>query len=210
MATAMIWGAGGGIGRVLAEQLRQDAWTVIAVSHYPVTLTQPNLYTVDADVSDPYQVQLAVNFASQVAGEIDLWIYSAGDITSAKVASTSPESWRRILDANLTGAFLAVHYSFPLLADDAHLIFLGAVSERLRLPGLGSYASAKAGLEAFAEVLGKEERRRRVTTVRPAAVDTPLWDKVPLKLPKSALSPEKLAHQILEAHRQGHKGTLDI
>jgi NAD(P)-dependent dehydrogenase (short-subunit alcohol dehydrogenase family) len=96
------------------------------------------------------------------------------------------------------------------LAEDAHLFYLGAISERLRLPGLSAYAAAKAGLEAFADTLRKEERRRRVTVVRPAAVATSLWDKVPMRLPAHALTPEELASRVLQAYREGHKGTLDV
>jgi NAD(P)-dependent dehydrogenase (short-subunit alcohol dehydrogenase family) len=89
-------------------------------------------------------------------------------------------------------------------------MYLGAVSERLRLPNLAAYTAAKTGLEAFVEVLRKEERKRRVTLVRPGAVDTPLWEKVPLRLPNNALTPFQVSRQILEAYEQGHTGTLDI
>jgi NAD(P)-dependent dehydrogenase (short-subunit alcohol dehydrogenase family) len=122
----------------------------------------------------------------------------------------SPEAWRRILDANLSGAFLAAHYSLPLLAGDAHLVFLGAVSERMRLPGLAAYAAAKAGLEALAETLRKEERRRRVTVVRPGAVETAIWEKVPFKMPHRALKPEDVAGRIVAAYDEGHSGVLDL
>jgi NAD(P)-dependent dehydrogenase (short-subunit alcohol dehydrogenase family) len=210
MKNALVWGAGGGIGRALTEQLAGDGWNVIAVTHRPTNHFSPPVQLLDANVADPYEVQLAVNSASQLADGIDLWIYAAGDIASAKNTELTPDAWQRILDANLTGAFLTTHYSLPLLAPDAHLIYLGAISERLRLPGLGAYAAAKAGLEAFAEALGKEERKRRVTMVRPGAVDTPFWGKVPLRLPANALKPEVLARQIIEAYVQGHKGTLDI
>jgi NAD(P)-dependent dehydrogenase (short-subunit alcohol dehydrogenase family) len=90
------------------------------------------------------------------------------------------------------------------------MIFLGAVSERLRLPRLSAYAAAKAGLEAFVEVLTKEERKRQVILVRPAAVDTPLWEKVPFKLPAGAVSPDEVAERILSAYRDGHRGQLDL
>lgn len=210
MKNALIWGAGGGIGRALAEQLAGDGWNVIAVTHRPTNHFSSTIQLLDANVADPYEVQLAVNSAGQLAEQIDLWIYAAGDITSAKNAELTSDVWQRILDANLTGAFLTTHYSLPLLAPDAHLVFLGAISERLRLPGLGAYAAAKAGLEAFAEALGKEERKRRVTVIRPSAVDTPFWEKVPLRLPANALKPERLARQIIEAHEQGHKGALDV
>jgi NAD(P)-dependent dehydrogenase (short-subunit alcohol dehydrogenase family) len=122
----------------------------------------------------------------------------------------APETWQHIMDANLNGVYVTLHASLPLLSEDAHIVLLGAVSERLRLPGLAAYATAKAGLEAFATVLGKEERRRRVTVVRPAAVETPLWDKVPFRMPAHALAPEELAGRILEAHAAGHKGVLDL
>jgi short-subunit dehydrogenase len=75
---------------------------------------------------------------------------------------------------------------------------------------LSAYAAAKAGLEAFGTVLGKEERKRRVMVVRPAAVDTSLWEKVPFKLPKNAMRPEEVAEQILSAVREGHRGVLDL
>ena len=150
MKNAMIWGAAGGIGRAIAEQQAGEGWNVIAVTHRPTNHFSPAIHLVDANVADPYEIQLAVNAAGQIADEIDLWIYAAGDITSAKNADLTPEAWQRILDANLTGAFLTTHFSLPLLSDEAHLIYLGAISERLRLPGLGAYAAAKAGLEAFA------------------------------------------------------------
>jgi NAD(P)-dependent dehydrogenase (short-subunit alcohol dehydrogenase family) len=114
------------------------------------------------------------------------------------------------LDANLNGAYLAIHYSLPLLAPQAHIFFLGAISERMRLPRLSAYAAAKAGLEAFAEALRKEQRKRRVTVVRPVAVDTPFWDKVPFNLPPHPLQPDDVAQRILAAYHERHKGPLDL
>ena len=164
----------------------------------------------EVKVADCEAVERAVAAVSQQVDQVDLWIYAAGDITAGKVAEDAPEAWQRILDANLTGAYLTAHYSLPLVARDSHLVFLGAVSERLRLPRLSAYAAAKAGLEAFVEVLGKEERKRRVTLVRPAAVDTPLWNKVPFTLPPGALSPDEAANCILAAYRDGQRGVLEF
>jgi NAD(P)-dependent dehydrogenase (short-subunit alcohol dehydrogenase family) len=206
----MIWGAGGGIGRALVTQLTNEDWSVVAVTHQPTNLDNLTAHVIQAEVASAYEVELAITSASQIVDQIELWIYAVGDITSAKTADMRPEAWQRIINANLTGAFLTTHYSLPLLAAEAHLIYLGAISERLRLPGLAAYAAAKVGLEAFAEALGKEERKRRVTVVRPSAVATPLWEKVPLRLPPEALSPEAVAQQILEAHQQGHKGVLNL
>ncbi len=212
MKTALVWGAGGDIGRALVAQLVAEDWTVCAVTHRPgdAELQRLTPHLTDADVGAPYEVHLAVTTFAQEVERVDLFIYAAGDITAANVARLSPDDWQRLIDANLTGAYLTTHYSLPLLAADAHLVYLGAVSDRLRLPGLAAYAAAKAGLEAFAEALGKEERRRRVTVVRPVAVDTSFWEKVPFRKPADALAPEALARRVLEAHSQGYKGMLDL
>jgi NAD(P)-dependent dehydrogenase (short-subunit alcohol dehydrogenase family) len=209
--SAMVWGAGGGIGRALVSKLKEEDWRVLAMGRNVTHLRDLTPHLFEADVSDRGAVERAIAAASQdVDQQVDLWIYAVGDIAASKVADSSPEAWQCILEANLVGAYLTVHYSLPLLARDGHMIFLGAISERLRLPRLSAYAAAKAGLEAFVQVLGKEERRRRVTLVRPAAVDTPLWDKVPFRLPAEAISPNDAAERILAAYRDSHRGVLDL
>ena len=207
---AMVWGAGGGIGQALVSTLSKEGWHVVALGRGVAALRDLASDVIEVDVADEGAVQRAVEEAKKQVDQVDLWVYSVGDIAASKVADAQPDSWQRILDANLTGAYLTTHYSLPLVARDAHMIFLGAISERLRLPRLSAYASAKAGIEAFVEVLGKEERKRRITLVRPAAVDTPLWDKVPFNLPAKALSPEDAAQRILAAHRDNHRGVLDL
>jgi len=212
MKTALVWGAGGEIGRVLSAKLVADGWIVHAIVHRPgdQSLEKLTPYLMGADVRVPYEVQMAITGVSQESAQVDLSIYAVGDIASLKVAEMAPDDWDRILGANLTGAYLTTHYSLPLLADDAHLVFVGAITERLRLPGLSAYAAAKAGLEAFVEALGKEERKRRVTLVRPAAVSTTFWEKVQFRMPANALTPGVVADRILEAHYRGHKGVLDL
>jgi NAD(P)-dependent dehydrogenase (short-subunit alcohol dehydrogenase family) len=192
------------------DAMHFEGWTVLAMGRHVTGLSDLTPHLFEADVADPGSVERAVASAAQETDPIELWIYAAGDIGSSKVADAPFEAWQRILNANLVGAYLAAHHSLPFLAGDSHLVFLGAVSERLRLPRLSAYAAAKSGLEAFVEVLGKEERKRRVTLVRPAAVDTPLWDKVPFKLPPGALSPEEAAEQMLAAYHDKHRGSLDL
>jgi len=210
MAQAMIWGAAGGIGQALTEALLARDWQVAAVARDESALNSAVDQRIEADLADDFSVQNAALTAGYEVPEVNLWIYSAGDIVASPVDEMAGDTWQRIIDANLSGAYRATHYSLPLLAQDAHLFFLGAISERLRLPGLSAYATAKAGLEAFADALRKEQRRRRVSVVRPGAVDTPLWDKVPMRLPKDAASPQKVAQRILEAYDQGHTGLLDL
>jgi len=206
----MIIGANGGIGRALLEVLSGQGWTTVALSRHDEALKDLASYSIFADVADPFSIQKAIQAAAYDVSEVDLWIYTAGDITSTPVEDMNPDVWQRIMDANLNGAYLATRYSMPLLASDAHLVYVGAINERLRLPGLSAYAAAKAGLEAFGEALRKEQRKRKVTIVRPIAVDTPLWEKVPMRLPKDSPPAAKVAGRILAAYEAGHTGLLDL
>ena len=147
MKTALIWGAGGGIGRAITSQLAKENWKILAAGRHLESFTDFTKNIYDVELSDAFSVQSAITAISQEMSEVDLWVYAAGDIASLRVNEMRPHDWQRIMQANLTGAFLATHFSWPLLSEQAHLFYLGAVSERMRLPGLSAYAAAKAGLQ---------------------------------------------------------------
>ncbi len=209
MKNAIVWGASGGIGKAITQKLVSENWTVVAVSRRADEMALLTPYTIAADVTQPSQVIAAAHSAIQIAPSFDLFIYAVGDIFYGKVNEMSIEDWNRILVVNLTGAFLTAQASLLFLASDAYMVFLGAVHERLRLPGLSAYAAAKAGLEAFVEAFRKETRRKTLI-VRPGAVNTALWSKVPFSMPKNALQPEALAEMIYAAILEGKEGLLDL
>lgn len=209
MRTALIWGASGGIGRALTRKLVENDWQTLAAGRNLDLLSGLTEHIFDVDLGDAYSIQSAVRAISLEVTEVDLWVYAAGDIASRRVNEMRPEDWQRIIQANLGGAFLTTHASLPLLSEQAHLFYLGAISERMRLPGLSAYAASKAGLEAFAEVVRKESRRK-VTVVRPGAVDTAFWQKVPFKLPPHHLKPDQVADGILQAYAEGRQGDLNL
>ncbi len=204
---AIIWGAGGAIGGALKKKLEEEGWEVTPVVH---GLSDDLESAVEANAGDPASVQTAVVEISQRVDEVDLWIYAAGDIMHAELAKMEPSDWQRILNANLTGPFLALNSSMPLLRDDAAILIVGVQQERLRLPGLSAYAAAKAGLEALSDTLRKEQRGHQVLLIRPAAVRTSFWEKVPFSMPKGALEPEALSDSIYNAYQDGKQGTLDL
>lgn len=207
--TAMVWGASGGIGKAVVDKLIQEGWQVIALGRGADELARKSVMAVEAEVGEPFSVQRAVSAAAQEVDEISLWVYAAGDIASQPVGTQAYDVWKKIMDANLNGAYLTTHISLPLLAKDCHLFYLGAVSERMRLPGLSAYAAAKSGLEALAEVVRKETRKK-VTVLRPGAVDTAFWLKVPFKLPAHHLKPVDAAERLWRAYLDGEQGIIDF
>ncbi len=209
MKNAIVWGASGGIGRAITQKLISENFNVVAVSRRVDEMSLYTPYTITADVTQLSQVIAAARLAIQVANSFDLFIYAVGDIFYGKVNQMSIEDWNRILAVNLTGAFLTAQASLPFLVPDAYMVFLGAVHERLCLPGLSAYAAAKAGLEAYVETLRKETRRKTLI-VRPSAVNTTLWSKVPFSIPKNALQPEALAERIYATILEEKQGVIDF
>jgi NAD(P)-dependent dehydrogenase (short-subunit alcohol dehydrogenase family) len=210
MPRALLWGAAGGIGRALGRGLVAQGWEVFSISREVAATAADADSHFEADLADDFAVRQAALAAAQHAESYACSIYAAGDILTKRVSDMNAQDWGRILHNNLTGAYLTTHHALPLLTPTAHIVFIGAISERLRLPGFTAYVAAKAGLEAFAEALGQEERTRKVLVVRPGAVDTPLWQKVSMRLPKGAWQADDLATQIISAIATGRTGTLDL
>ncbi|MCS7198371.1 MAG: SDR family NAD(P)-dependent oxidoreductase [Candidatus Bipolaricaulota bacterium] len=209
MANVVIWGAAGGIGRAIGGAFAAQGHKVVAIARRLRELEALTPHVITGDVQEPELVEAATRQAAEQAAPFDVFVYAIGDITSTRITEMAPQDWGRIMQANLRGVYLTTRAASPYLASQAHLFFLGAQHERLRLPGLGAYAAAKAGLEALAEVIRKETRRR-VTVVRPQAVRTPLWEKVPFRIPANALSPDQVAQAIVQAWEQGQEGILDL
>ena len=84
MKTAMIWGANGGIGSAIITKLADEGWTTVAVCHKPDPMVSADK-VLDADVSEPFALQLAVHEVAMETDGIDLWVYTVGDITSSRV-----------------------------------------------------------------------------------------------------------------------------
>ncbi|MCS7272630.1 MAG: SDR family NAD(P)-dependent oxidoreductase [Fimbriimonadales bacterium] len=216
MGHLLLVGADSTIGQSVAKAFLEDEWEVWAIGRHPERFA-PGVqwsYAVSnvADFEQMTRAAQALQQHLQAQGErqVDALVYTVGDILAQKTHEMGIEAWQRIMDANLTGAFVATRVFSPLFSPEPHLFYIGALTERLILPGLSAYATAKAGLEIFAQVVAKEQPRWKVTVVRPGAVATRFWERVPFRLPPKALQPEDVALRILEAYYNEHRGTLDI
>jgi NAD(P)-dependent dehydrogenase (short-subunit alcohol dehydrogenase family) len=210
MKKVLIWGCEGGIGRAILSEFDRQGWQVAGAARKITGLSADADWTYEADFRDPEQVRVVAEDLRQRNLGFDAFVFAGGDIGAAKVREADPDRWEQILDNNLTAVFQTLHASLPLLIEDAHVFLLGAVSERLQLPGLTAYVAAKAGLEAMSVALRKEERQKKFSVIRPGAVDTDLWDKVPFKKPAHTYPPAKVAEKIWQAYQEGHQGTLDL
>ncbi|MFN3690593.1 MAG: SDR family NAD(P)-dependent oxidoreductase [Fimbriimonadales bacterium] len=216
MGHLLLIGADSSIGQSVAKAFIEDEWEVWAIGRRAERFTEGVrwAYTVDNAADEAQMTQAAQSLQAHLATQgdlqVDALVYTVGDITAQKTHEMSLEAWRRIIDANLTGAFVATRVFSPMFRPEPHLFYLGALSEKLILPGLSAYATAKAGLEVFAQVVAKEQPRWKVTVVRPGAVATRFWERVPFRMPPKSLQPDEVALRVLEAYYNEQRGTLDL
>lgn len=211
MKTCVIWGLGD-IGEALAEKARAEGFSVIAVVHKENRLDRSKQLAdlvLECDLGDPRQVQAAVVAISQQVETVDWWIYSAGDIVAAPMNKMDPSQWKKVLDANLNGFAYTLMLGEAVLDADSVITVIGAVSEKMRLPGLSAYAAAKAGLEAAAEVAARD-LRKPVQVLRPGAVKTSFWNRVPFRIPPGALSPSEVASKAYDFYQEKKSGKFDL
>jgi NAD(P)-dependent dehydrogenase (short-subunit alcohol dehydrogenase family) len=210
MPEALIWGASGGIGRALVTLLKSEGWRIFAAARHDNRIPQEADSAYQFDAQQPDSFERAALLVAQESEAINWMIYAAGGLQAQAVTDLTAASWQAVMDANLNGAFHAFRAAYPLLAQEAHVMFIGAYVDKLMLPRFSAYAAAKAGLEPLVSILQKEHRKLSFTLVRPGAVATPFWEQVPFRMPANALTPQDVAQAMMQRYASGEKGLLDL
>jgi len=172
MPTAMITGAGGGLGVAIADAL--------AASHTLFLAGRPSqrldslaerlgATTWPVDFGDLDAIEQTV----EPIVELDVLVHNAGVAYPGRVAESSVDEWRATMTVNVIGAVALTLSLLPALrAAGGHVVFINSGAGRTPSPGLASYSASKFALRSFADSLRADEPRLRVTTVYPGRIDT--------------------------------------
>src|SRR5207237_9389973 len=100
-------------------------------------------------------------------------VHNAVAISHVPFAELALDEWRRVIDTNLTGAFLVAQASLPLLGDAASIVFVGSKVAMVGVPLRAHYTASKAGLIGLARSMAKElgPAGTRVNVVSPGVVE---------------------------------------
>jgi len=188
---ALVTGAGSGIGRAAAIRLSREGASIGVLSHTESEVQQ----TVDeitqhggkaiplvADVSNPEQMQQAINQLGQQWGRIDIVFANAGiNGVWAPLEEMEPEEWDKTLDVNLKGTFLTVKYAVPYLRKRGGSVVITSSINGTRYfknTGATAYSCSKAAQVVFAKMVSLElsQDHVRVNVICPGAIDTQIDD----------------------------------
>lgn len=206
----VITGASGGLGERLVREFSAAGALVAAVARRADRLAavvsglpSPAM-AVAGDVTDPSLNDHVADAVVAEWGGLDVWISNAG--VSPEVAGpldAGLDTWRQVIDVNLTGSFLGARAAARNMGEGGRIIFTGSVIGERPRAGLAAYSASKAGLVGLAKSLALDLGPVGITV----NVVAPGWFESPLTegwLARPALSEGIVGHTPL-----GRWGTPD-
>jgi NAD(P)-dependent dehydrogenase (short-subunit alcohol dehydrogenase family) len=178
---AVVTGGARGIGASIAAALRAAGAAVTVWDRDP--LPEETATSIVVDIADPASLDRAMQATLARHGRLDILVNNAGYAgPTMPLAEYSRDEWRRIVDINLNGTYLACQAALPALL--AHgwgrIVNIASLAGKEGTPNASAYSAAKAGVLALTKSLGKELAGSGVlvNAVAPAAVRTSLLEQM--------------------------------
>lgn len=183
-ASAVVTGAGRGIGRSVALALAREGAAVTAVARTASQLDEVvaeirqhggRAIPCVADLRVRADCDRAVATARAAHGRLAILVNNAGVGLHRPFAETSDEDWAATLGTNLSGVFYTTRAALPDLTNGGgHVFMISSLAGTNPIPGLAAYCASKAALDHLAACLMLEVRQQgvKVTTLAPGSVDT--------------------------------------
>lgn len=201
LKTAVITGAGSGVGRATALLLARHGWRCVILGRRESTLKETvvlagklasQLVPHVCDISDPSAVERMGRFAHDQLGDIEVLVNAAGTNTpNRSLKELTFDKYRELVETNLTGAYMCVQAFLPRMRQRKSGTIINVVSEagKAASPKSGpAYVVSKFGMAGLNQSINAEEKQNgiRACAIFPGDIDTPLLDKRPAPPPAEA------------------------
>jgi NAD(P)-dependent dehydrogenase (short-subunit alcohol dehydrogenase family) len=210
--TAVVTGAGSGVGQAIALALAMQDWRVTLVGrrreHLQGTIEQAgkfsvNLFPCPCDIGDNDAVEQMARMVLEKFSSVEVLVNAAGtNAPKRSLAELSLADYRRMLDTNLNGAFYCVRAFLPAMRAQQSGTIINIVSDAAKQASAKAgpaYVMSKFGLAGLTQSINAEEKANgiRACAIFPGDIDTPLLDLRPNPPPREArqkmLHPEDVA-----------------
>ena len=186
MQTAVVTGAGRGIGREITRLLGERGLAVLAtdvdqrLSEETALLCGDPAWSMKLDVRDP-EAHVAIAAAARERGPIAVWVNNAAVLRTGPAWDHSQEDLRLMVDTNVLGVILGSTAAVEAMPDGGDILNIASEASFTPPPGMAIYASTKHAVLGFSLALRADlERIRsplRVHVFCPGAVDTEMvWE----------------------------------
>ena len=190
--TALVTGAGTGIGRSCARALAKAGAVVVASDLDRATAEQTAALITDnggtgrglgQDVTDEGAWQDVISGIGAQEGGLNILVNNAGIAIGVAVTEMSLDDWHRQNAVNLDGVFLGTKHAIPLMTQSGggSIINISSVAGIVGAAGLAGYCATKGGVRLFTKAVAMEcaagGTNIRVNSVHPGIIDTDIWGK---------------------------------
>lgn len=193
--SALVTGASSGIGRAIAEELGRCG-VAVGVNYYSgrdqaeevvrgIEAAGGRAFAMAGDVSKPEDCHAMIEAVASRFGRLDILVANAGIQRDAPFTELTLADWQRVIDTNLTGAFLCAQEAVrrfrsqppaPGAKARGNIIFINSVHQVIPWAGHVNYAASKGGMKLLMESLAQEvaHEKIRVNAIAPGAIKTPI------------------------------------
>jgi 3-oxoacyl-[acyl-carrier protein] reductase len=207
--TAVITGAGRGIGAAIARKLSSLGATAVLCgrsrdalesSAHAITQAGGKAEVVPCDVTTLESVEAAAKRVDTSFGRVDILVNNAGvGGFGGPLHQLPPDAWEQILNTNLRGVYYTTRAFAPMMirARSGHIINISSLAGKNALPNGAAYAASKWGLNGLSYSLAEELRSYniRVAVICPGSTNTDLSPHAG-KDHSKMLQPEDVAHAV--------------
>lgn len=179
--TAVVTGAGKGIGLAITRALAAEGVRVVAGSRHVGSFDVEGVHPYAVDLADPSGPADLVEAAVSTLGGLDILVNNVGGVhpRTGGFLSVTDDDWMATLTINLLSAVRVTRAALPYLLqrEAGTIVTVSSVNATLPDPLVIDYSAAKAALYSFCKSLSKElgPKGIRVNTVSPGPVATDLW-----------------------------------
>ncbi len=190
--TAIITGAGRGIGKTIAMKLSEMGANIV-INDIPISADADktaeeinnngrNAIVIKGDVRNTEDVQEVVKGAMDRFGSVDILVNNAGITRDTLIMKMSEKDWDDVLDINLKGAFNCIKSVTRIMMKQRSgtIINVASVVGVMGNAGQANYASSKAGLIGLTKSVAKELAPRGITcnAIAPGFIQSDMTDKL--------------------------------
>lgn len=187
--TAVVTGAGRGIGRAIARRLAVHGANVVITSRTADQLDETRrliergggggrVFAMTADVSQRADVEKLFSETVELFGRTDVLVNNAGVAPLAEIEDMEPEMFDHMIEANIRSVYLCSRAAWPTMRahGEGAIVNIASLAAFDPFPGFAAYGAAKAFIVAYTKNLAKEGAAAgiRVYGIAPGAVETPM------------------------------------
>ena len=222
MKVALITGGSRGIGSAMAKVFAGAGYAVIITGRDDARLKKAvaelkgsggSVEGLICDVSDPASVEKLFAAIRQRHGSIGVLVNNAGVAHELLTVDKLPlETWKQVIDTNLTGTFLMTQAALPLMKTGSTIVNNLSVAAVQPFAGMSAYNASKFGALGFTKALREEVRKQgiRVLALIPGATNTEIWQQFWPDAPRAKMiSPETVAQAVLHAVSAPPEATIE-